>query len=194
MEGSGTGLGYINGQPYPKGWPANRPRFAFGSTPTKSILEAFRWPEVAKKNLEAILENHPPENGTPLVTTGKRLKISSHFSGVCTQSRAAAVLEQHQVGVSFEYARVSFYSDIVLAARTILKKTRCCEAQSALCKNILLFPCLAILRSPSANGTGKDRAPCAGITLQHAYSLTKVMFWIRLRKLQLNRPRIGLMQ
>lgn len=100
---SGDGLGDLEGQPFPKGWPKGRPKLLPEDFPAKTVEEAFQWPLVVRKNLEHILGNMNPADGKPLITTGKRLKTTSHFSGVCTQSRAAMVVEGHGMGVKFRH-------------------------------------------------------------------------------------------
>lgn len=103
----GNGLGYVCGQPFPAGWPSERPRVRPNACPSKTMQEAFAWPTVAKRNLAGILSNLDP-GVKPLIATGKCLKVSSHFSGMCTQSRGAMILEAHGFGVTFQHVWGSF--------------------------------------------------------------------------------------
>lgn len=104
-----TGLGFINGETYPQCWPSNRPRLYPADIGPKTLVEAFQWPKIARQNLNKILSNLAPGDPKPLVTTAKRLRVSSHFSGVCAQTRASQVLESNSLGnVTFEHVRGSF--------------------------------------------------------------------------------------
>lgn len=102
-----SGLGFIDGQPFPHCWPSSRPKVLPESCPSKTLEQAFAWPSVVKRNLTKVLDQLGPGDGTPLISTGKCLKASSHFSGICTQSRAAMVLQEHQMGVSFSHVKGS---------------------------------------------------------------------------------------
>ena len=99
------GLGWHDGDPYPMNWPTLRAKVRPVDRPAKTIDEAFNWPVVVKKNLKEILRNLGPNAGTPIICTGRLLKMTSNFSGICTQSRAAAVLQSHEMGVSFKHVR-----------------------------------------------------------------------------------------
>lgn len=104
---STLGLGYIDGQPYPMGWPSDRQKIVPSELPPMTLLEAFQWPKVVKANLNKILENFDTEDGNPLITQNRRLQVTSHFSGVCTQSHAAQVLQSNGMG-TFDHVRDPF--------------------------------------------------------------------------------------
>ena len=120
----GDGLGYVNGQPYPQSWPRSRPKVKLSLYPQKSLAEAFAWPTVVKRNLEEILNNLDPHDGTPVVSSGRSLKMSSNFSGICTQSRAARVLEEHQMGVSFKHVRGPFVLRNRIISQMLLRASK----------------------------------------------------------------------
>lgn len=92
-------------QPGPKwNWPKGRTRVEPGLLPHQTLSEAFRWPEKIKSAVKLLNE---PSAGLEqaIIFKEKVLTVSSHFSGVCTQSRAAMVLESHGISPRFKHAR-----------------------------------------------------------------------------------------
>lgn len=85
--------------------------------------EAFQWPLVVRKNLENILGSLVPGDGKPLIKSGRCLKTTSHFSGVCAQSRAAMVVQAHGMGVTFRHESRLVYA-VYFVLRFFLSLTR----------------------------------------------------------------------
>lgn len=56
----------------------------------------------AKKNLDRLVQDlHPSVK--PVLLSGRQLTIASSFSGVCSQSRGASVLQSHGFGCAFKH-------------------------------------------------------------------------------------------
>ena len=69
-----------------------------------------------------------PASGTPVISNGnatRTLRMASNFSGICTQSRAAMILQEHQMGVAFQHVRgpvltnISCFSNLHEAATAL---------------------------------------------------------------------------
>jgi len=100
------GLGYMNGQPYPAKWPKSRKREQrVAGSQRQGLLEAFGWPKLVGEALAAHMDMIPPED-KPIAATKCQLRTSSHWSGICTQSRGAAVLQANKVvNCTFQHVR-----------------------------------------------------------------------------------------
>lgn len=101
-----TGLGFTDsGQPFAVGWPKCRkwPVTADAAVP-QTLAEAFGWPSVVREEMKEHLKDISA--GHAVVAAVKRpLQTTSHWSGICTQSRASIVLESnHVVACSFTHA------------------------------------------------------------------------------------------
>ena len=70
-----------------------------------SLQEAFSWPAKISDILHSDIL--PSTKGRPLISSGREITIASNFSGVCTQSRSAAVLQANKIGVTFRHVRRS---------------------------------------------------------------------------------------
>ena len=74
--------------------------------PAQTLEQAFQWPSVVCSALKEMT----PNLGTglePMLNRRKVVTVSSHFSGICTQSRAADALESNGIGIKFHHARDS---------------------------------------------------------------------------------------
>ena len=158
-------------------WPSDRPKIDLEACPAKSLADAFKWPQVVKTNLKEILRNIGPSQGTPLVGSGQCLTTSSFFSGVCTQTRAAMVLEANAMGVSFQHARGSFLLNVTLTALVFF-------VTWDLHTRILFFLANLNLRQASARDRGKNRTPLPRITLTPVPLKMHGGSWTQHRKLR----------
>ena len=94
------------GQPFAKKWPKRYKSITPIPERSQSVQQAFQWPAVALQNLDSLkLELAPGEK--PLLLSGRTLSVSSNFSGICSQSRGARVLQSHGFGCSFEHVHLS---------------------------------------------------------------------------------------
>ena len=94
-------------EPSPSKWPKDRCRIKMDTEPSKTLLEAFSWPTTVKKTMEKVLKEDVPGDAKPVIAAGMTLKVASHFSGVCSQTRGAMVLQENGFGVSFQHVRNS---------------------------------------------------------------------------------------
>ena len=93
------------GRDFAKKWPKHYKKVAPDPEKSQSLVEAFSWPVKAKQNLARIVEALPADRH-PVLLSNRRLSCTSNFSGVCSQTRAAMVLEAHKFGCQF--AHLSF--------------------------------------------------------------------------------------
>lgn len=94
LQDDASCIGFHNGEPYPKKWPNSRnpPQDWMLSCEKQSLQEAFlAWPKVLKEELQKHIDSL--EGTKVLASTDRGLKVSSHWSGICTSSRGAAVLQ-----------------------------------------------------------------------------------------------------
>ena len=87
-------------------WPKARKRVVPTDYERLTLKEAFAaWPRAVVrfcKNMRLDIMQEKPDM-PPLIAGKTTLTIASHFSGVCTQSRAAAILHAHDIGVKFKH-------------------------------------------------------------------------------------------
>lgn len=95
-----------NGQPYAAKWPKLYKRVVPDSSIEQTIQEAFAWPVKAKKNLEILKAEMNPDH-KPALLSGRTFTISSNFSGICSQSRGARILENYSFGCFFQHVQSS---------------------------------------------------------------------------------------
>ena len=90
-------------QPYAVKWPRMFKKRVPRADHAQSLQDVFRWPLLAKENLERLKTELDPDV-KPLLLSNKNLTISSNFSGICSQSRGSKILESHAIGsVSFQH-------------------------------------------------------------------------------------------
>lgn len=88
-------------------WPTARHKVCPGTVPSLSLNDAFSWPKKLMEKLPQVLEEIAPF-GTPVVSTKSVMTVASNFSGICSQSRAAAALQsQPAFGITFKHVQNS---------------------------------------------------------------------------------------
>lgn len=99
------GLGYVNGQPYPTKWPKHRNFHDINQCQKQSLQDAFNWPAIVRDAMREHLLSLG-SSAQPLAADCNRcLTVSSHWSGVCTQSRGSQILAANDVvGCRFKHA------------------------------------------------------------------------------------------
>lgn len=95
-----------SGQPYAAKWPRLYKRVVPDPSLEQTIEEAFAWPVKAKRNLEILKAGIKPDC-KPALLSGRTLTLSSNFSGICSQSRGARILENHSFGSFFRHVQSS---------------------------------------------------------------------------------------
>ena len=95
------GVGYIGENQYPLKWPKTLKKSYPEQMKAQSIHEAFQWPVKALRNLQGLKETM--KNFKPVLLSNRELTISSNFSGICSQSRGACILQSHGFGCRFRH-------------------------------------------------------------------------------------------
>lgn len=98
------GIGWANGQPYPKKWPKLRKiKQLRDQGQYQDLLHAFSWPEVVREVMYQHMESMPTDE-KPVGSLHQTLRVTSHWSGICTQSHGAQVLQAAKiVNCAFEH-------------------------------------------------------------------------------------------
>lgn len=101
------GIAHYNDEPYPQKWPKCnfRPHEILQISEHQSLQQAFQWPSIVRE----VLNQHIQDlGGDCLAGTDVELTLSSHWSGVCTQSQGAKILQSNGVTkCKFRHVRVS---------------------------------------------------------------------------------------
>ena len=90
------------GEQYAVKWPKHLKRQLPCDVESQSLQEAFAWPTKVKENMKNLLAKIR-DKSCPIISSGKCLQLTSHFSGICSQTRGAQILQNHDFGVSFEH-------------------------------------------------------------------------------------------
>jgi len=69
----------------------------------QSLRDAFGWPAQVKEKLPDVVASIEKNGHIPVISTGLCLRVASFFSGICSQSRGAQILQNHGFGVSFSH-------------------------------------------------------------------------------------------
>ena len=118
------------GEPFAVKWPKHLQRQIPQPGSTQDLPEAFAWPSKAKANASRIREKM---EGSPILGSGARISLCSFFSGICSQSRGADILQNHEFGVSFDH--LSFVEKAKQCQRTLARD----YPESCCFKNQMLF-------------------------------------------------------
>lgn len=95
-----------SGQVFATKWPRAYKTVVPHRDDGQSLQQAFLWAEKAKANLEKLkLEVKPGEK--PALLSNATFAVSSNFSGICSASRGARVLEAHGFGCQFRHVHLS---------------------------------------------------------------------------------------
>ena len=90
------------GQQYANKWPRGYKHIRPDPSRAQSVESAFNWPQKARQNLEG-LKAELMEDEKPALLSGRNFRVSSNFSGICSQSRGSRILENNGFGCSFHH-------------------------------------------------------------------------------------------
>ena len=97
------GLAFTDaGQEYALKWPKSKKKVVPDPAKAQTLEEAFQWPVKAKTNLQKLIQELPGHL-RPVLLSGRELSVASSFSGICSQSRGALVLQAHNYGCNFKH-------------------------------------------------------------------------------------------
>ena len=91
------------GEEFAVRWPSTFKRIPPTPGNTQSLKEAFGWPAQVKEKLPGVIASMQEGGHIPVISSGRCLKVASFFSGICSQSRGAQILQNHGFGVSFSH-------------------------------------------------------------------------------------------
>ena len=98
-----SAIAHVDGEPYAVRWTSSRPRVPPSTKSRQTLVQAFSWPQHVCSILREVKEEQKDMTKKPLICAAKILATTSHFSGVCTQSRAGQVLENNGSGLKFKH-------------------------------------------------------------------------------------------
>lgn len=91
------------GEEFAVRWPSAFKRIPPTSDNVQSLRDAFGWPAQVKEKLPDVVASIEKNGHIPVISTGLCLRVASFFSGICSQSRGAQILQNHGFGVSFSH-------------------------------------------------------------------------------------------
>jgi len=91
------------GEEFAVRWPSAFKRIPPTSDNVQSLKDAFGWPAKVKEKLPDVVASMQKSGHIPVISTGLCLRVASFFSGICSQSRGAQILQNHGFGVSFSH-------------------------------------------------------------------------------------------
>ena len=94
------------GEVFATKWPRRYGRVVPSLDRGQSIQETFSWPAKVRANLEQ-LKSELEREEKPALLSEATFRVTSNFSGICSASRGAHILEAHQFGCRFEHVQFS---------------------------------------------------------------------------------------